>query len=759
MKKLGKTVDLRCESVRGKPRGITPNPASRNKVVTKKEMLDANRKYIRGIAFAPDGKSIAYTSTGSDIVIKDLNGGILVTLPGQGSRYFESITFGPQGKRVAAIDNTGSVKVWELPSKKLLTTIPSSNGPKIVRFSPDGKTIALGGTGIRILNTSTWQLIKTLKGHISVIYKLAFHPTNSNVLASSSASRSSEIFLWDISKGQASFKFPVKSRSLAPSVAFSPDGKLLAIGKKELEVWELASQKIISSHPGFDIDIKEVAFYRDNKTILFTFDNGFALWDSGAHRLRDIVGGHIKNIKRVAVSPSGKYFATANTSTKVLVWNAHTKKLIHILPHKNPNHPTLAFHPNGRELLLEGNYGEARLFDLLSGKLLKTIQLPKGPRNRNPYSMLFSPDGTKLAIIWDKEMAVLEYPSLKIFKTYTTNGLSIFRFEFSPDGKLIAIATTAAIQAWELQTGKKIIDYASPRYHYDVSFSPNGKYLAAIGNSGKIEILNVPQGTLHRSILGSGSAVAFDPSSQYVAYTQGSNIKLVDLQGKTLVTLSQHKYTVNDLAFLSDGTLLSGASDQSAKLWHCPCVANSTRPCYTGPEGTIGIGFCKKGTQTCGTQGRWGACSDSTPQVEKENQKDDNCDGLRDEDFSDLVVTKLTPPATAKSADKISIEVCLSNQGSKTTQSQEVQVRLYFEYSFTKLTTVSPKLTGETNQPKDLSFFPIQGGVTVCKKVTVTLPSNIISSSHQIGAIVDFANRVKDKNRANNTKVTRITIQ
>ena len=30
LKKLGKTVDLRCESVRGKPRGMTPNPASRN---------------------------------------------------------------------------------------------------------------------------------------------------------------------------------------------------------------------------------------------------------------------------------------------------------------------------------------------------------------------------------------------------------------------------------------------------------------------------------------------------------------------------------------------------------------------------------------------------------------------------------------------------------------------------------------------------------------------------------------------------------
>ncbi|TVQ97750.1 MAG: hypothetical protein EA398_14225 [Deltaproteobacteria bacterium] len=56
-----------------------------------------------------------------------------------------------------------------------------------------------------------------------------------------------------------------------------------------------------------------------------------------------------------------------------------------------------------------------------------------------------------------------------------------------------------------------------------------------------------------------------------------------------------------------------------------------TRPCYTGPEGTAGVGNCRAGTQTC-TAGDWGSTCDGqvTPQPETCNGEDQSCNGTVD---------------------------------------------------------------------------------------------------------------------------------
>ncbi|TNE50927.1 MAG: hypothetical protein EP343_06305 [Deltaproteobacteria bacterium] len=60
----------------------------------------------------------------------------------------------------------------------------------------------------------------------------------------------------------------------------------------------------------------------------------------------------------------------------------------------------------------------------------------------------------------------------------------------------------------------------------------------------------------------------------------------------------------------------------------CGCVPGMSRPCYTGPEGTKGVGGCAAGTQTCEATKTWGACHEQqVPQTETCNEIDDDCDG------------------------------------------------------------------------------------------------------------------------------------
>ncbi|MCK6550841.1 LruC domain-containing protein [Myxococcota bacterium] len=63
----------------------------------------------------------------------------------------------------------------------------------------------------------------------------------------------------------------------------------------------------------------------------------------------------------------------------------------------------------------------------------------------------------------------------------------------------------------------------------------------------------------------------------------------------------------------------------------CDCVHGATQACYDGPSGTLGIGLCIAGAQTC-TAGVWGPCdADVVPASERCNGIDEDCDGTADD--------------------------------------------------------------------------------------------------------------------------------
>jgi WD40 repeat protein len=388
------------------------------------------------------------------------------------------------------------------------------------------------------------------------------------------AGEDSAVRLFDLRAG-TEVRVLITYKQQPRSLAFSPDGKLLASASHDgsAHVHEVNTGNEVFQPRADKKVVSALCFAPDGKTLAAGDEGGVSLWDvETGQRQRRVDGG------------AGALWA-------------------------------LQFAPDGRTLAGGGADGMIHLWETASGKEQKKIEA----RTNNVQALAFSPDGAALASggaelgvqLWDTK-------SGKQLNALSGHQQRVTAVAVAPGGKVIA--TTAwdhSIRLWDADTGRELRKLGWPAKEKplgtypiavsELTFSPDGKLLAAAGYENRVWLWDLEKGEPARKFW--GLCAAFSPDGKYLATAATPIARLYETAtGKEVRAFTGHRSTIIGLAFTPDGQTLitasqgalpgfreEGATWDKDTIWLWDVATGKARRQFGGEHRAMGLAIAPDG--------------------------------------------------------------------------------------------------------------------------------------------------------------------
>jgi WD40 repeat protein/DNA-binding CsgD family transcriptional regulator/DNA polymerase III delta prime subunit len=359
------------------------------------------------------------------------------------------------------------------------------------------------------------------------------------------------------------------------TVAFSPDGSLLATGDTDYKIrlWDVATGEQLSTWQGHEDWIRAIAFSPDGRTLASgSEDRTVRLWEITTSQCLTTLQGHQDWVRSVAFSPNGQWLASGSDDQVIQIWDLLTGACFQTLNEHTGQVRSVAFSPDSQLLASGSGDRTIRLWDVSSGKCLNSLQA----HTRGVRSVAFSPDGQTLASgSSDKSARLWDVQTGRVLHILPGHMGWVWCVTFSPNGKLLASSSEdQTIKLWDVQTGAYLQTlYGHTGWVRSIDFNPNGQTLASGSDDQTIKLWDIDSGQRLKTLQGYARgvrSVVFSPDNRFLA--SGSDDRTVRLWSlktrQCLVAVQEHTSQIWSVAFSLEGNVLaSGSEDQSVKLW------------------------------------------------------------------------------------------------------------------------------------------------------------------------------------------------
>ncbi len=490
--------------------------------------------WTSAVAFSSTGDLLAAATWDRALKLWDVPTGRLVANLRQPASP-NAVAFSPDGRFVVAAGFQGSASVWDVSSRTRVATFGGHAGDILsAAFSPDGKFVVTSGTDktARVWVALTGREVSMLNGHRDWVLAATFRPDGDRVLT---ASMDGTARLWDPGLRESVVEL---RGGLGPveTVAVSPDGDLVVTGEVRetpaARLWETDTARQVAELSGHSEFLADVAFDPGGRLVLTLSggqDSRPRVWDAATGRLLGVYGEPGSTATAV-FGPDGSEVLAGGFDGTARIWEARTGRARLVIEADQEAVSGAAFSGDGRRVVTSGFDGTVRIFDGRDGEQLQVLHGHRGIVT----TASFSPDGGSVlsggedgtARLWDaltgKQMAVLRGHSGPV--TIAT---------VSPDGRFAATGSTAeldpetfealppdrSVRLWEEGSGELVAVLRHDEEVNSLAFSPDGRLLV-VGTAGSAaRVWDVRTSTV-RAVLGGNPGgvldVTFSPDGRFV---------------------------------------------------------------------------------------------------------------------------------------------------------------------------------------------------------------------------------------------------
>ncbi|MEE2906455.1 MAG: protein kinase, partial [Planctomycetota bacterium] len=433
------------------------------------------------------------------ILVYDASTGELINKFGHQDRQwtYRSIAFDHSGARLAAVDSSRTVHLFDIRSGKVLQTMEEhediSSVGKALAFSPDDTLLvySLPDGSLMVWDTTTGDLLTILRGHEHACELLAFSPDGTRLATSD---KQGHVRSWSLRnlRHAISLNESLMDNTMHAGV-LSPDGTQLASADliKGIQIMDLLTGELVFTFDSMSY-VRAMDYNLDGTLLAVLFDDYVIVRDTRTGQLLATITIEDQHSKAIAFTLDGRIVLNNPFGDSMVNLDWKTFEVMqdqeNLIGRSVKSGEAFSLSRDGQYLAVSQRHDGLVLLDAKTGEILNRETPVENESFRPQFQsdgsnvVAFSPDGTRLATDnGHNQLLIWSIPELEVLTVLEGHESSVQALAFHPDGRRLASGSRGSnIRIWDLESGENVAVLTGHEYSIEsLAFNPEGTWLVS----------------------------------------------------------------------------------------------------------------------------------------------------------------------------------------------------------------------------------------------------------------------------------------